>query len=119
MPKSRRKLLFIFGIHLGQAEMPVPVGERPGQRPVPWLRQGPHQGAQKSTSTGTSERPNVLVEARRVEFQRLAGNSADLHLPQVPRIAQTIGGRRLGAWQCGQTTISDSAMAGSVYISYY
>ena len=73
------------------------------------IRQGPHQGAQKSTSMGIS----LFSECRRKRSALsretgFAAKSFDLHLPQTARsvCARRAAGRRFTASQLGQTMFS-------------
>lgn len=67
------------------------------------MRHGPHQGAQKSTSTGMSLRVTCCVKLFGASSIGCAVNKAFLHLPQVGCAVSFSEGTRFTALQCGQT----------------
>src|SRR5690349_6938947 len=81
------------------------------------VRQGPHHGAQKSTSTGISLR-SICFRKRPVE--RSTGcpvNKGRWHLPQVASSSRRTEGTRLTASQWGQT-ICKFSMGSSIAQAY-
>src|SRR5690606_28396639 len=71
---------------------------------------GPHQGAQKSTSTGNWPRPIWAAKWSTPRVTGLPSNRACPHFPQVGASDNLAAGTRLGAWQWGHTTSSGSGL---------
>jgi hypothetical protein len=60
------------------------------------MRQGPHQSAQKSTSTGTDT--FWMISSNKISSTAkgsATGGNGDLHLPQRPVLAKYFAGMRL------------------------
>ncbi len=74
------------------------------------IRQGPHQDAQKSTRTGTSDRDTNLPNVRSVNSIGVAGNNGVWHLPQIGRSSIRSLGTRLTARQSEQTRLSGGSV---------
>jgi hypothetical protein len=100
---ARRQRRLFLGVDL---EEPVVRFELGGGALVSrrLARQGPHQGAQKSTITGMSLR---VMWRSKVSASALAGFPENSFWWQVPHLAWRAGGSggvRLIALQCGHTT---------------
>ena len=68
------------------------------------VRQGPHQGAQKSTSSGSSARPAWMSK---LAASSATGCASNRRLPQRPQTGASVSrvrGTRLSVWQCGHAT---------------
>ena len=68
------------------------------------IRHGPHQGAQKSTSIGTSVRDTNFANVSSVRSMGYRGRSDCLHLPQIGRSWILDTGTRFKEPHCEQTT---------------
>lgn len=79
------------------------------------MRHGPHHGAQKSTSNGTSLRARCLSKLVSSTASGWAVNSGRWHLPQSGALCRCWAATRLVARQCGQTRCNGSGvdMAGA------
>ena len=71
------------------------------------MRQGPHQSAQKSTSTGTDTL--LIISSNKVSSTARgseSGGNGDLHFPQRPVLAKYFAGIRLfwPQWLQARTT---------------
>ena len=67
-------------------------------------RHGPHQAAQKSTSTGTDA--ELVTESKRsasASIGSATGGSGALHCPHCPVSARCSGGTRFFVWQDGHS----------------
>src|SRR5690606_27972622 len=73
------------------------------------ILQGPHQLAQKSTSTGTSLRPVWAAKFCPVNSNIWSGHKGCLQAPQLPPATSLSSGTRFTLSQCGQTTCLISA----------
>ena len=71
-------------------------------------RQGPHQGAQKSTSTGTCERAMCFSNAASSSATGWPVNRGWWHLPQSGAAERSALAMRLVVWQWGQTMCRDA-----------
>jgi hypothetical protein len=84
--------------------------------PAAWAKagaiilQGPHQGAQKSTSMGMSLRSRCLVKVTAVSSTGWPVNNGWWHCPQLGCWSSRAVGTRLTARQCGQTRCKGSLM---------
>jgi hypothetical protein len=67
-------------------------------------RHGPHQGAQKSTITGTSLRVMCRSKLSELALTGFPVNSCRWQVPHFAWRAGRFGGIRLIAVQCGHTT---------------
>src|SRR5450830_822022 len=76
------------------------------------VRQGPHQGAQKSTSTGMSVRSICLRKRALARSTGWPVNKSFWHLPQVGCSIRRAAGKRLTASQWGHTMCRESGVVG-------
>lgn len=76
-------------------------------------RHGPHQGAQKSTRTGSSDRSTWRSKLASVSTIGEPSKSGDWQWPHWPRSPRRASGTRFGRWQRGQTTIFEGIMTAS------
>src|ERR1700687_2271157 len=75
------------------------------------MRHGPHQEAQKSTSTGTFALAMISSnELASAAIGSLTGGSEALHAPQRPLSARCSAGIRFLAWQLGHTEMIENAI---------
>src|SRR5450830_1548580 len=74
------------------------------------LRHGPHQGAQKSTSTGMSLRSICLRKRALARSTGWPVNKSFWHFPQLGCSLSRAGGRRLTASQWGHTMCRESGV---------
>jgi hypothetical protein len=111
--EARRELLFVLGIDFRQAELRFQLFRRLGEGRRHG-RQGPHQGAQKSTSRGMSERA-TWVSKFAAPSSRARRKQARLALAAGAAVGRRSAGMRLAASQWGQTTIRGPDMLFSIY----
>ena len=62
--KLLREILVLVGVHLDDLDLARRVRRRPVPAPGPSARQGPHQGAQKSTSTGCDAEASMTSDGK-------------------------------------------------------
>lgn len=67
------------------------------------ILQGPHQGAQKSTTKGTSLRVSCRSKVWSVSVMGCPVKNGSLHFPQRGLSPSRALGIRFGDWQCEQT----------------
>jgi hypothetical protein len=72
--------------------------------------QGPHHGAQKSTSSGSSLRSAWALKWSTPSTSGCAVNSGWWQRPQDGPSASRAAGTRLSEWQCGQARVVVSVM---------
>jgi hypothetical protein len=68
------------------------------------MRQGPHQAAQKSTTTGSSERATNVSKLLSSNVIGVAGSSGTPQRPHTGSSRNRSPGTRLVAWHWGQAT---------------
>ena len=79
------------------------------------MRQGPHQGAQKSTSTGSSLRPIWVWNAAASSAMDRPLSSSDLQRGHLGCSLRRAAGVRTTAWHDGQATRIESVWGSGLF----